>query len=48
MLPTHPEIGGDPLEMGTLIPWAKKTVTPMRTPMLLLLCGIRPMGIAWP
>ena len=45
---THPEIGGDPLEMGTLISWAKKTMTPVRTPLLLLHSDTRPMGIARP
>jgi len=48
LLFTHPEIGGDPLEMGTLVARAQKTVNPMRTPLLFLRCGIRPTGIAWP
>ena len=46
LLFTHPEIGGDPLEMGTLIPWAKKTMTPLRRPLLFLHRDTRSMGIA--
>ena len=48
LLFTHPEIGGDPLEMGTLVPWTANTVNPVRTPLLFLHWDTRPMGIAWP
>ena len=45
-----PEIGGDPREMGTLRPWAKKQTGPLRLlarPMMQC-CVTRPEGIAWP
>lgn len=52
LLPTH-GVGGDPLEMGTLLPLVPKTTgeAQMRTviPSLpLRRAALVPMGIAWP
>src|SRR2546423_12065364 len=49
LFPTHCEVGGDPLEMGTLRPWENTKTGVSHDPMPPLMQSFpRPMGIAWP